>query len=416
MLLRLIPTGTKIPFVRFRLAYFLFSGTLLVLAAISYGTQGLNFGIDFRGGILIEVRAKDANGVSRKADIGRMREALNGLGLGEVSLQSISAPIGETGNPNAYVQIRFEQQAKAGESQVKTIERIRNALSTVKFPLDDAKKQRLTPDGLVLPGVLNNATVADVQKRLAPLKVATVKSTGGKNVEILLKVPTDDDTAAQKAKIGTLVSQVHDAVSTVAFRRQEYVGPKVGDELIRAGIIATVLALGSILVYVWFRFEWQFGVAAVIALAHDVLLTIGLFSEIQLEFGLATVAAVLTIAGYSINDTVVVFDRVRENLRKYKKMPLPELMNLSINETLSRTTLTSFTTMLSVVALLVIGGEVIQDFSIALIWGVVIGTYSSICLAVPLLLMINIRRGPRREAAADEDDGKAAAGAVVEQP
>jgi preprotein translocase subunit SecF len=330
MLLRLIPPGTKIPFVRFRLAYFLFSGTLLILSAISYGTQGLNFGIDFRGGILIEVRAKDASGAPRKADIGKMRSKLSGLGLGEVTLQSITPPIGSGDKVASDVLIRIEQQTGGTASQDKAIAKIKNAL--------------------------------------------------GKDFD---------------------------------YRRQEYVGPKVGQELIRAGIIATVLALGSILIYVWFRFEWQFGVAAVVALAHDVLLTIGLFSELQLEFGLATVAAVLTIAGYSINDTVVVFDRVRENLRKYKKMPLPELMNLSINETLSRTTLTSLTTILSVLALLLIGGEVIQDFSIALIWGVVIGTYSSICLAVPLLLMINIKRGGRREAAGDE--GKAAAGAVAER-
>jgi len=153
-----------------------------------------------------------------------------------------------------------------------------------------------------------------------------------------------------------------------------------------------VLALLGIMVYVWFRFEWQFSLAAILALSHDILLTLGFFAVLRLEFNLATVAALLTVAGYSINDTVVVFDRVRENLRKYKKMPLAELMNKSINQTLSRTVLTSVTTLLAIIALVVFGGQVIRDFSLALVWGVVIGTYSSICLAVPILLYFNLRR------------------------
>jgi preprotein translocase subunit SecF len=182
----------------------------------------------------------------------------------------------------------------------------------------------------------------------------------------------------------------------------------VGKELIMSGVWAVVLALFGILLYVWFRFEWQFSVAAILALTHDILLTLGFFAELELEFNLATVAAVLTIAGYSINDTVVVFDRVRENLRKYKKMPLPELMNKSINETLSRTVLTSVTTLLAVLALVILGGQVIRDFSLALVWGVIIGTYSSICLAVPILLYFNIRRDTFAETA-PETEGRAPA-------
>jgi len=163
---------------------------------------------------------------------------------------------------------------------------------------------------------------------------------------------------------------------------------------------AVSLAILAILVYIWFRFEWQFGCGAVVALVHDVLTTIGIFALLEFEFNLSTVAAILTIAGYSINDTVVVYDRVRENLRKFKKTPLPELLNNSINQTLSRTLMTSVSTLLALLALYFLGGEVIRNFSFAMIWGVIIGTFSSICLAVPLLLYMNVRRhdGLAREA------------------
>ena len=185
-------------------------------------------------------------------------------------------------------------------------------------------------------------------------------------------------------------------------------GPTVGAELIKAAALAVTLALAAILVYIWFRFEWQFGLGAVVALTHDVISTVGIFSLLGLEFNLSTVAAVLTIAGYSINDTVVVYDRVRENLRKFKTLSLPQLLNDSINQTLSRTVMTSLTTLLALLALFFLGGTVIRDFSFAMIWGVVIGTYSSICLAVPLLLYLNIARrgglvgGDNEEAAAAE--------------
>ena len=178
----------------------------------------------------------------------------------------------------------------------------------------------------------------------------------------------------------------------VNYRRTEFVGPKVGGELIEAGVTAVLLALGAMLVYIWFRFEWQFGVGAVVALLHDVLLTIGIFALLGLEFNPSTVAAILTIAGYSINDTVVVYDRVRENLRKYKQMPLAELLNVSINSTLSRTLLTSVTTLLALSALYFFGGEVLAGFSFAMIWGVIVGTYSSIFIAVPLLVYMKLRR------------------------
>jgi preprotein translocase subunit SecF len=311
MLLKLIPNDTKINFVKYRGLYFAISLFMLIAAGVSYGIQGLNYGIDFAGGILVEVRAVDDKGQAKPADVGAMRQTLGGIDLGEVSLQSFGQP--------SDVLIRVERQTGDEAAQMAAIQRIRDAL--------------------------------------------------GKGYEI---------------------------------RRQEFVGPTVGAELIRDGAIATILALLAIMAYVWFRFEWQFGVAAVVALAHDVFLTIGLFSELGLEFNLATVAAVLTIAGYSINDTVVVFDRVRENMRRYKKMPMPDLMNRSLNDTLSRTLMTSLTTMLALVALYFFGGPVIRDFSFAMIWGIIIGTYSSICLAVPLLLFMNIKRGARELGDAEE--------------
>ncbi|WP_394177283.1 protein translocase subunit SecF [Yoonia maritima] len=179
---------------------------------------------------------------------------------------------------------------------------------------------------------------------------------------------------------------------TLTFQSIESVGPKVSGELINTAILAVTLAVAAILLYIWMRFEWQFAVGAVLALVHDVLLTIGIFSELQIKFDLAIIAALLTIVGYSINDTVIVFDRVRENLRKYKKKELKEVLNLSINETLSRTLMTSFTTLIALIALFVLGGDVIRGFVFAMIWGVVIGTYSSIFVASTILLVLGVKR------------------------
>jgi preprotein translocase SecF subunit len=189
---------------------------------------------------------------------------------------------------------------------------------------------------------------------------------------------------------------------TLEYRRVEVVGPKVGEELIRAGVIATVLALIAIAAYVWFRFEWQFGVGAMISTLHDVITTIGLFALLRLEFNLTTLAAILTIAGYSINDTVVIYDRVRETMRKYKTMDLRTLINLSLNETLSRTILTVSTVALAVLSLLIFGGEVLRGFSIAMLWGIVIGTYSSLFIAAPVLYYIRPNRGAVEKPAADK--------------
>ena len=172
----------------------------------------------------------------------------------------------------------------------------------------------------------------------------------------------------------------------------ESVGPKVSGELIQTAVIAVMLAIGAVLFYIWLRFEWQFSVGAVAALIHDVTLTIGIFSVMQIKFDLAIIAAILTIVGYSLNDTVVVFDRVRENLRKFKKMDLKEVLNLSINDTLSRTMMTSVTTLIALISLFVLGGDVIRGFVFAMIWGVVVGTYSSVFVASAILLRLGVKR------------------------
>jgi preprotein translocase subunit SecF len=302
--LHLVPARTNVPFIDWRHAAMVFSILLVSLSVAVLLVRGLNFGIDFRGGILMEVR------MPQQANLAELRGTLNQLDLGEVTLQEFGEP--------TDVLIRIQRQEGTEAEQVEAIE--------------------------------------------------TVMATLGEEVQ---------------------------------YRRTEFVGPTVGAELIEAGTIAVLLAIGAMLLYIWFRFEWQFGVGAVVALTHDVVSTIGLFALIQHEFNLATVAALLTIAGYSINDTVVVFDRVRENLRRYKKASMLEVLNRSLNETLSRTLMTSVTTLLALGALYIFGGQVIRDFAFALIWGVVIGTYSTIFVAVPLLLRMGVRRP--KEPAAQED-------------
>ncbi len=307
--IRLVPANTTIDFVNRRVMAYILSGVLIVGSLVMLAVQGLNFGIDFRGGSLIEVQTDGP------ADLAEMRATLGALNLGEVVLQEFGA--------ENEVLIRIQRQEGPEEEQI--------------------------------------AAIAVVQEALG---------------------------------------------DTVEYRRSEFVGPTVGQELIEAGTLAVVLAITAILIYIWARFEWQFGICAVAALVHDVVSTIGLFALIQHEFNLATVAALLTIAGYSINDTVVVFDRVRENLRRYKRATMIEILNRSLNETLSRTTMTSLTTLLALFALFFFGGAVIQDFSFALIWGVLIGTYSSIFIAVPLLLYLKLRPPP-----AEESEGQEAASA-----
>ncbi|MCB9989410.1 MAG: protein translocase subunit SecF [Rhodospirillales bacterium] len=227
--------------------------------------------------------------------------------------------------------------------------------------------------------------------------------------DLLIRLPQQEggpeEQQAAIVKVRAAVDEQFGA-EAVEYRRTEFVGPQVGEELKKAGFFAIIFSLAGILVYIWFRFEWQFGVAAVMALAHDTIATVGLFSLTGMEFNLSTVAAVLMIAGYSINDTVVVFDRIRENLRKYRKKPLLELLNDSVNETLSRTILTSGTTIIALVSLWLFGGEVIRGFVNALVFGIVIGTYSSIFVAAPILTFLNIRR--EGKVAGDETSAAAA--------
>jgi preprotein translocase subunit SecF len=233
--------------------------------------------------------------------------------------------------------------------------------------------------------------------------------TFGEDTELLIRLPEQEgDVKVQDAAIDKVTDMLTARITDgYELRRTEFVGPQVGEELKKAGLMAIIFSLSGILLYIWLRFEWQFGVAAIAALAHDAIATIGLFAFFQMEFNLSTVAALLMIAGYSINDTVVVFDRVREMLRKYKKTALGEVFNRAINSTLSRTVMTSLTTLLALIALWLFGGEVIQGFVDALIFGIVIGTYSSVFVASPVLMFFDLRHGAKKSAAEDDVAGDA---------
>jgi len=292
MLLRtynFIPHDTKIDFVAKR--WFGFGLTILLTLAtiISISINGLNLGIDFKGGILIEAKAKQA------IDLAPLRASLNSLDLGEISLQ-------EFGSPEDLL-IRVQRQDGGEEAQQLAVKKVRDKLGT-----------------------------------------------------------------------------------GYEYRRVEVVGPTVGKELFQAGILATFFAILAIAVYVGFRFEWQFGVAAFTSTIHDVFVTVGLYSLLQLDFNLTAVAALLTLAGYSINDTVVVFDRIRERMRRHKANDMKSVINDSVNQTLSRTLITGGTTLLALLPLLFMGGQTLLNFSLALTWGILIGTYSSIYVASSLLL------------------------------
>lgn len=292
----IFPHHLNLPIMRYKELCFGISILLMVISLGLIFTKGFNLGVDFKGGSLIEVRA-----TSGEADLGEMRNALNGLGLGSIQIQSIGAA--------GDVLIRVEQQEGEEEAQQ----------------------------------------------------------------------------AAAKKVIDTL-GEGYD------LRRVEIVGPAVSGELRTTGLLAVVVACIAIWAYVWFRFEWQFSVGVIVGLVHDALITAGVFSLFQLQFDLGIVAAFLAMLGYSINDSIVVADRIRENMRKYKKMPLTELLNLSINETLSRTVLTGVTTVVVLMSLIVFGGEVIRNFVFCMLFGVLVGTYSSVFISSPLIEYLGIRR------------------------
>ena len=278
----------------------LFNFVSLILILISVGFifyKGLNFGVDFKGGTLIELRVENA-----EIGIGDVRQSFIKMNLGDVNVKKF-------GKGNDYL-IKFEQTDKNKEN---FIENIKTKLS---------------------------------------------KNLGG----------------------------------NFSFRRVENVGPKVSGELLKSGLIAIVLSLSAMLIYIWIRFEWQFSLGAIIALIHDVIITIGFFSILEFEINLSIVAAVLTIVGYSMNDTVVIFDRVRENLKKYSSKTINEISNLSINETLSRTIITSLTTLLALLSIFFFGGKILHGFSFAMILGVIFGTYSSIFIANPILIKLKVNQ------------------------
>lgn len=234
--------------------------------------------------------------------------------------------------------------------------------------------------------------IANLRQRLGSLDLGQVQiQEFGDDKTVLIRVSASSVSQSAENELSA-VGRIRSELQDFDIRRVEVVGPQISGELIRTGVIAVTLAIGAMLIYIWFRFEWQFGVGAVLALIHDVALTIGIFSLLQIEFNISILAAILTIVGYSMNDTVVVYDRVRETLRKFKKMNLDELLDLAINSTLSRTVMTSLTTLLALVALYILGGEVIRGFTFAMIWGIVVGTYSSIFIASPLLLFLGVKR------------------------
>ena len=303
-MLRLISDNTTIKFIRLKTFSFSLSAALSILAILSVVFIGLNFGIDFKGGILLEVRT--ANNIS----ISDIRKELSNLNIGEVSIQ-------EFGAKSDYL-IRVERQKGSDNAQQIAVE--------------------------ALKGVLNSAFADGIE-----------------------------------------------------YRRLEYVGPTVSKDLISDGVMAIFFAIMAMLAYIWFRFELPFAIGAIVALLHDIILTLGVFSILGLEFNLSTVAAILLIIGYSMNDTVVVYDRIRENLRKFKKMELKSLLDKSINETLTRTINTTITTMLALGALYLIGGQIISDFAFAMLWGIIVGTYSSIFIASTILVYLNIRRTKETE-------------------
>jgi preprotein translocase subunit SecF len=315
-LLRIVPDDTKFDFMRFRRISFPISAMLSIAAILLYFFHGLNFGIDFIGGTLMEVQTK-----AGPADLAKMRATIGSLQLGEFQLQQFGAP--------DDVLIRISEQPGGDEAQQAAVQKVRNALG-----------------------------------------------------------------------------------NEVDYRRVEVVGPSVSTELLAYGTIGLVLAIVAILIYLWFRFEWQFALGAMIANVHDIVLTVGFMSLTRIDFDLTSIAALLTILGYSLNDTVVIYDRIREMLRRYKRMPMPDLLNASVNATLSRSIVTHVTVAMSLLALLLFGGQAIHSFTATMMFGVVlVGTYTSVFIASPILIYLGVGRG--RAGGAEEPESSPTAPAAA---
>lgn len=314
--LRIVPDDTKFDFIQFRRISLPVSAVMTLCAIAAYFFIGLNFGIDFKGGTLLEIQTR-----SGPADLAQLRSTLGQLDLGEVQLQQFGGP--------SDVLIRVAQQPGGEEAQQAVVRKIRDALG-----------------------------------------------------------------------------------DSVEYRRIEVVGPRVSGELLSMGVLGVFLAVVGILVYLWFRFEWQFALGASIANAHDIVLTIGLMCVMQIDFDLTSIAALLTILGYSLNDTVVIYDRIREMLRRYKRMPMPELLNISINSTLSRSIITHVTVTLALLALYLLGGTAIHSFTVVMMFGVVlVGTYTSIFIASPMLIYLGV--GATRAEEKEEEERATSVGASV---
>jgi preprotein translocase subunit SecF len=294
-LLRLAPENTKFPFMRFRRVSYPFSAIMSIVSVALFLTLGMNFGIDFAGGTLMELRANSGH-----ADIAAVRADMRKLTSGDVEVQGFGSP--------SDVVVRF----------------------------------------------------------------------GGQK----------EDAAAQEA---TVARAKQDLGGAYEFRRVEVVGPRVSGELVQSGTLGVVIAIIAVLCYLWFRFEWQFAVGAIIATMHDLLLTVGFFSITRLEFNTTSIAAILTIVGYSLNETVVVLDRIREMLKKYRRMPTDLLIDVSVNAVLPRTIMTATTVFLALLSLVIFGGEVIRSFSLAMIWGIFVATYSSVFICSPMLIYLGLR-------------------------
>ena len=303
-LLRLAPENTKFGFMRLRRFSYPFSAVLSIVSVLMFVLVGMNFGIDFAGGTLMEVRAK-----SGTADLAQLRQIGQKTGVGHIEVQGFG-----------------------------------------------------------------NASDATLRFGLQP---------GGD--------------AAQEAAVKKIQEAVGDQYE---FRRVEVVGPRVSGELVQSGTLGVVVSIFAVLLYLWFRFEWQFAVGAVIATMHDLLLTVGFFSVTQLEFNTTSIAAILTIVGYSLNEAVVVLDRIREVMRKYKRVSTAEMIDMSINAVLPRTIMTATTVFLALLALVLFGGEVIKSFSLAMMWGIFVGTYSSVFICSPILIYLGVRSDAKEAAKA----------------